>query len=136
MNLRDLRYVLAVAEHRHFGKAAEASFVSQPTLSGQIKKVEEELGVTIFERSNRSVEITPIGEQLLIYARRVIEQVTLAGGSGAGAGGVASVDSSTLPGLLTTVSMRFCWGAALMGASAPLLVLNSLLLTFFLKRKP
>lgn len=68
--------------------------------------------------------------------RRVIEQVTLAGGAGAGAGGVASVDSSTLPGLLTTVSMRFCWGAALMGASAPLLVLNSLLLTFFLKRKP
>ncbi|MCB1737359.1 MAG: LysR family transcriptional regulator [Gammaproteobacteria bacterium] len=75
MNLRDLRYVLAVAEFRHFGKAAEASFVSQPTLSGQIKKVEEELGVTIFERSNRSVEITPIGEQLLLYARRVIEQV-------------------------------------------------------------
>ncbi|MCP5143032.1 MAG: LysR family transcriptional regulator [Chromatiales bacterium] len=75
MNLRDLRYVLAVAEFRHFGKAAEASFVSQPTLSGQIKKMEDELGVTIFERSNRSVEITPIGEQLLIYARRVIEQV-------------------------------------------------------------
>ncbi len=75
MNLRDLRYVLAVAEHGHFGKAAEASFVSQPTLSGQIKKLEEELGVTIFERTNRSVEITPIGEQLLVHARRVLEQV-------------------------------------------------------------
>jgi LysR family hydrogen peroxide-inducible transcriptional activator len=75
MNLRDLRYVLAVAEQRHFGKAAEACCVSQPTLSGQIKKVEEELGVTIFERSNRSVEITEVGGQLLVYARRVIEQV-------------------------------------------------------------
>ncbi len=75
MNLRDLRYVLAVAEHRHFGKAAVATFVSQPTLSGQIKKLEEELNVTIFERSNRSVEITPIGEQLLVHARRVLEQV-------------------------------------------------------------
>lgn len=75
MNLRDLKYVLAVAEHRHFGKAAEASFVSQPTLSGQIKKLEEELGVTIFERNNRSVQITPIGEQLLAYVRRVLEQV-------------------------------------------------------------
>ena len=75
MNLRDLRSVLAVAAHRHFGKAAEACFVSQPTLSGQIKKLEEQLGVTIFERTNRSVEITPIGEQLLVHARRAIEQV-------------------------------------------------------------
>ncbi len=75
MNLRDLRYLLAVAEHGHFGKAAEASFVSQPTLSGQIKKLEEELGVTIFERTNRSVEITPVGEQLLVHARRVLEEV-------------------------------------------------------------
>ncbi len=75
MNLRGLRYVLAVAEHRHFGKAAATSFVSQPTLSGQIKKLEEELGVTIFERTNRSVEITPVGEQLLVHARLLPVQV-------------------------------------------------------------
>lgn len=75
MNLRDLKYLVAVAELQHFGKAAEACFVSQPTLSGQIKKLEEELGVVIFERSNRSVSVTPVGEQLLGFARRALEQV-------------------------------------------------------------
>ncbi|MGD8711638.1 MAG: LysR family transcriptional regulator, partial [Thiohalophilus sp.] len=54
MNIRDLQYIIAVAETRHFGKAAERCFVSQPTLSGQIKKLEEHLGVAIFERTNRS----------------------------------------------------------------------------------
>jgi LysR family hydrogen peroxide-inducible transcriptional activator len=75
MNLRDLRYLIALAEHQHFGKAAEACFVSQPTLSGQIKKLEEQLGVTIFERNNRSVAITPIGQRLLVYAQNVLDQV-------------------------------------------------------------
>ncbi len=75
MNLRDLRYLLAVAEHRHFGRAAEASFVSQPTLSGQIKKLEERLGIVIFERSHRSVEVTPQGEQVLAHARRAIAEI-------------------------------------------------------------
>jgi LysR family hydrogen peroxide-inducible transcriptional activator len=74
MNLRDLRYVVAVAETRHFGRAAERCFVSQPTLSGQIKKLEDELGVTIFERTNRSVEVSPIGQQILAHARLLIEQ--------------------------------------------------------------
>jgi LysR family hydrogen peroxide-inducible transcriptional activator len=74
MNLRDLKYIIAVAETKHFGKAAERCFVSQPTLSGQIKKLEEELGVAIFERTNRSVEITPIGEEILVHARQMIEQ--------------------------------------------------------------
>ncbi|MCW8908809.1 MAG: LysR substrate-binding domain-containing protein [Sedimenticola sp.] len=74
MNLRDLKYIIAVAEARHFGKAAERCFVSQPTLSGQIKKMEEELGVTIFERSNRSVEITPVGQEILHHARQIMEQ--------------------------------------------------------------
>ncbi|MGB3454763.1 MAG: LysR family transcriptional regulator, partial [Litorimonas sp.] len=50
MNLRDLEYVLAIVEHGHFGRAAEACHVSQPTLSGQIRKLEDELGVTLFER--------------------------------------------------------------------------------------
>ena len=74
MNLRDLKYVIAVAETHHFGKAAERCFVSQPTLSGQIKKLEEELGVAIFERTSRSVEITPVGEVILAHARQMMEQ--------------------------------------------------------------
>lgn len=74
MKLQDLRYIIAVAETRHFGKAAERCFVSQPTLSGQIKKLEDELGVTVFERTNRSVEVTPIGEQILVHARQIMEQ--------------------------------------------------------------
>jgi len=74
MNLRDLKYIVAVAETRHFGKAASRCHVSQPTLSGQIKKMEDELGVTIFERSNRSVEITPIGADILEHARKMLEQ--------------------------------------------------------------
>ena len=74
MNLRDLKYIIAVAETRHFGKAAERCFVSQPTLSGQIKKLEKELGVTIFERTQRSVEVTPVGEAILEHARQIMEQ--------------------------------------------------------------
>ena len=74
MNLRDLQYIIAVAESHHFGKAAQRCFVSQPTLSGQIKKLEDELGVAIFERTNRSVEITPVGEDILTLARQMMEQ--------------------------------------------------------------
>ena len=74
MTLQELKYIIAVAENRHFGKAAERCFVSQPTLSGQIKKLEEELGVVIFERTNRSVEITPVGEAILAHARQILEQ--------------------------------------------------------------
>ena len=75
MNLRDLKYIVSVAESHHFGKAAERCFVSQPTLSGQIKKLEEELDVSIFERTNRSVEVTPVGEIILDHARQILEQV-------------------------------------------------------------
>jgi LysR family hydrogen peroxide-inducible transcriptional activator len=74
MNLRDLKYIIAVAETHHFGRAAERCFVSQPTLSGQIKKLEEELGIAIFERTNRSVEITPVGEAIVTHARQMMEQ--------------------------------------------------------------
>lgn len=74
MNLRELKYIIAVAETHHFGRAAERCFVSQPTLSGQIKKLEDELGVAIFERTNRSVEITPAGETILTHARLLLEQ--------------------------------------------------------------
>lgn len=74
MNLRDLKYLVAVADTRHFGQAAERCFVSQPTLSGQIKKLEEELGITLFERTKRSVETTHPGEAIVAQARRVLEQ--------------------------------------------------------------
>lgn len=73
MNLRDLQYIIAVAESRHFGKAAERCFISQPTLSGQIKKLEDELGVTIFERTNRSVKVTPVGKEIMNYAREILD---------------------------------------------------------------
>jgi LysR family hydrogen peroxide-inducible transcriptional activator len=74
MNLRDLKYFIALAETRHFGQAAARSFVSQPTLSGQIKKLEDELGVTLFERTKKFVAVTPLGEALLPYARRAVEE--------------------------------------------------------------
>jgi LysR family hydrogen peroxide-inducible transcriptional activator len=75
MNLRDLRYLVAVAEHRHFGRAAEACFVSQPTLSTQLKKLEETLGVTLIERTNRQVMLSPAGEKIVEQAHRVLREV-------------------------------------------------------------
>lgn len=75
MNLRDLRYLVAVAEQKHFGRAAESCFVSQPTLSTQIKKLEEELGVTLIERNNRQVMLTPVGERIVGQAQRVLREV-------------------------------------------------------------
>jgi len=79
MNLRDLKYLVALAEHRHFGRAAAASFVSQPTLSTQIRKLEDELGVTLIERAPRRVMLTPVGAEIAERARGVIagvEQMT------------------------------------------------------------
>lgn len=75
MNLRDLRYLVAVAEHRHFGRAAESCFVSQPTLSTQLKKLEETLGVVLLERSNRRVMLTPEGEQIVQQTQRILIEV-------------------------------------------------------------
>jgi len=65
MNLRDINYVLAVAKYQHFGKAAAACFVSQPTLSAQIKKLEEELGIPLFERNNKRVLLRPEAKTIL-----------------------------------------------------------------------
>lgn len=75
MNLRDLRYLVAVAEHRHFGRAAEACFVSQPTLSTQLKKLEETLGIVLFERGNRRVMLTPEGEQVVQQTQRILVEL-------------------------------------------------------------
>jgi len=74
MNLRDLRYLIAVADKRHFGRAAELCNVSQPTLSAQLKKLETYLDVRIFERTNRAVTVTPVGEEMLHHARLAVEQ--------------------------------------------------------------
>jgi len=74
LTLRDLEYLVAVADRRHFGKAADACHVSQPALSAQIRKIEDFLGVQLFERSNRNVVITPIGEQVARQARVVLEE--------------------------------------------------------------
>ena len=75
MNLRDLQYLVALAEHRHFGRAAEACFVSQPTLSTQIKKLEDELGVPLVERTPRKVLLTEVGRDIAIRARDVLSGV-------------------------------------------------------------
>ncbi|KAK49688.1 hydrogen peroxide-inducible genes activator [Caballeronia sp. LZ029] len=74
MTLTELKYIVAVARERHFGRAAEACFVSQPTLSVAIKKLEDELNVQIFERGTSEVSVTPIGEQIVTQAQRVLEQ--------------------------------------------------------------
>lgn len=75
MNLRDLRYLVTLADLRHFGRAAEACNVSQPTLSTQIRKLEEELGVALVERAPRQVMLTPVGEDVVRRARRVLSDV-------------------------------------------------------------
>ena len=74
MNIRDLQYIVAVADLQHFGRAAEQCFVSQPTLSGQIKKLEDYLGVTLFERTNKRVIPTAIGLKIIVSARRVLHE--------------------------------------------------------------
>jgi len=72
MTLRELTYLVALADHSHFGRAAEACHVSQPTLSTQLKKLEDFLGVTLFERTNKSVQITAIGAEIVGRARRLL----------------------------------------------------------------
>lgn len=75
MNIRDLEYLVALNEHRHFGRAAAACYVSQPTLSMQVKKLESHLGVPLIERSSRSVLFTPAGEAVVERAKNVLNEV-------------------------------------------------------------
>lgn len=84
MNLNELRYIVAVAHEKHFGRAAETCFVSQPTLSVAVKKLEEELGVTLFERSKTEVTITPVGAAVVERAQRILEEVEGLRGAAAG----------------------------------------------------
>ena len=74
MTLTELKYIVAVAREKHFGRAADACFVSQPTLSVAIKKLEEELDVKLFERSANEVTVTPLGEDIVRQAQGVLEQ--------------------------------------------------------------
>ena len=74
MTLTELKYIVAVARARHFGHAAESCFVAQPTLSVAIKKLEDELGVVLFERGGSEVSVTPLGAQIVAQAERVLEQ--------------------------------------------------------------
>ncbi|MBR7888045.1 hydrogen peroxide-inducible genes activator [Marinomonas sp. A79] len=77
MTLTELKYIVMLADEKHFGRAADRCHVSQPTLSVAVKKLEEELGTAIFERSKNSVYITPLGEQIITQAKRVLDQANM-----------------------------------------------------------
>jgi LysR family hydrogen peroxide-inducible transcriptional activator len=73
MNLKDLKYLVALADTGHFGKAAERTFVSQPTLSAQLKKLEEYLGVKLVERQPKNIQLTDVGREVVTRARRMLD---------------------------------------------------------------
>ncbi|MGC3874463.1 hydrogen peroxide-inducible genes activator [Halomonas sp. GXIMD04776] len=77
MTLTELRYIVTLAQERHFGRAAERCFVSQPTLSVAVKKLEDELEVALFERSKATVQVTPLGAKVVEQAQRVLEQASI-----------------------------------------------------------
>ena len=76
MTLTELKYIVALAQECHFGKAAERCFVSQPTLSVGVKKLEDELGISIFERSKSAVRVTPLGSKVVEQAQKVLEEAS------------------------------------------------------------
>jgi LysR family hydrogen peroxide-inducible transcriptional activator len=116
MTLTELRYVVALAQERHFGRAAQKCFVTQPTLSLAVAKLEDELGVLLFERNKNEVLVTPMGEAIVDQARRVLDEVgrlqALAKGSGdelAGAlrlGVIPTIGPYLLPELVPILRKR------------------------------
>jgi DNA-binding transcriptional LysR family regulator len=110
MEIRHLRYFLAVARHRHFTQAAEELFIAQSALSQQIRALEEDLGVALFERTSRHVALTPAGEEFLVYVERILGEIeqaraavqVFAGGTRGRIciGMLASLGSYRLPALL------------------------------------
>jgi DNA-binding transcriptional LysR family regulator len=81
VELRQLEYFVAVAKHRHFGRAAEAVYVTQPALSQQVQRLEAELGIALLRRTSRGVELTPAGEDLLARAETILAEITRARGA-------------------------------------------------------
>ncbi len=77
MTLNELRYIVAVARERHFGRAAEACHISQPTLSVAVRKLEDELSIALFERAPNEVTVTPVGRRIVEQAQRVIEEAAV-----------------------------------------------------------
>lgn len=94
MTLQQLRYLLALDDHRHFGRAAEASFVAQPTLTTQIKKLEDHLGVQLFNRRANPIQPTPTGEKVIAQARIILDEV-------GGLKALLAEESSSLAGTYT-----------------------------------
>ena len=90
MNLQDLRYLVALADLGHFGRAATACNVSQPTLSQQIKKLEDQIGVTLIERTNKSLHVTDVGEEVVARARQILLHVEAIGNAGRSVSGPLS----------------------------------------------
>ena len=72
MTLNELRYIVMLAKEQHFGRAAERCFVSQPTLSIAVKKLEDELGIALFERTKSMVHPTPVGDQIVAQAQQIL----------------------------------------------------------------
>lgn len=117
MNIRDLIYIRAVAKHGHFGRAAEHCHVSQPALSTQIKKLELELGVSIFERDNRNVKVTNIGKNIIALADEalsVIDKIYIAAESAAdplsghlSLGSIPTIAPYLIPGFVRQSRTRF-----------------------------
>jgi len=117
LTLRDLQYLIAVADHEHFGKAAAACNVSQPALSAQIRKIEDVLGVQLFERTNRRVTITPSGKAVADQARIVLEEAAKISGITRSAqeplsgplrlGAIATVGPYLLPHLLAPLRKAY-----------------------------
>ena len=97
MTLTELRYIVAVAREKHFGRAAEKCFVSQPTLSVAIRKLEDELGVAIFERASGEVTVTPLGEQIVAQAQRVMEETAA----------IKQIAAATIGGLADSSPRRY-----------------------------
>lgn len=77
MTLNELKYIVAVARERHFGRAAESCYISQPTLSVAVRKLEDELGVSLFERRKGEVTVTAVGERIVSQAQRVLEEASV-----------------------------------------------------------
>ncbi|MBB5516187.1 LysR family hydrogen peroxide-inducible transcriptional activator [Rubricella aquisinus] len=117
LTLRQLRYFEALAHHGHFGRAAEASFVSQPALSMQIRELEETLGVTLVERGSRTVRLTPVGEETAARARDILRAVDELGDMARNAAGglagrlrigvIPTVAPYLLPSVITTLSRMY-----------------------------